>query len=70
MSERKTVNIELTCTMPVEVPTDWTKDDVDFWLEGSSFCLGNLIRQEHDRIESKPGLCDFCVRARAHMVEE
>lgn len=69
MTDKKHVSVRVTFTTELEVPADWTTDDVNFWLEGSSYCLGNIITKEYEEAEEQPGLCNFCQRACAVMLE-
>jgi hypothetical protein len=58
----KTVQVKMTVTYPVEVPAHWSKRDVEFHRNDSSWCCNNAIA-ELDAISNeleKKGEC-FCL---------
>lgn len=41
--KRKKVVVALTIQTIVDVPEDWDKDRIEFWLNGSSSCIDNVV---------------------------
>lgn len=55
---RKRVPVRMTLHMQVEVPEDWDDDMVEFWLNESSHCSNNEVRdlqKQSDAWDSQPG---------------
>ena len=53
----RTVVIEARITLVREVPEDWDSEMVEFQLNGSSWCAGNIIR---DLEKINDGDCCLC----------
>lgn len=62
--------IDLTVRMIITVPQEWGADEIDFYLNESSHCLGNEILQLAEEEQSKPGTCFTCFRAEARYVRD
>lgn len=67
MSEQKW-RVAITAHVTVSVPEDWEADNVDFWLNESSHCLGTEFQRLGEHIASMPSGCDICSRANAVVV--
>lgn len=70
--EKKNVVIELRVKMIVKVPTEWTGDDIDFWLNESSHCLNNEVDQLYmecnDPYFVENSWCNICARAEGEYI--
>ena len=36
-------NVQITINLPMNFPLDWTIQDIEFYLNDSSYCCNNLI---------------------------
>lgn len=55
---RKLVAVRMTVHIQVEVPADWDDDMVEFWLNESSQCANNQVRdlqKQSEEWDSHPG---------------
>lgn len=41
---RQVKNIEIKINLPMDFPSDWTIQDIEFYLNESSYCCDNLIQ--------------------------
>ena len=58
--KRTKKTIQLTINLPMDFPDDWTNDDIEFYLNDSSYCLSNIIN-ELDKYDKTVGcLCNIC----------
>ena len=67
VTARRTVALELKTWLLVSVPRDWDENDINFFFNESSHCIGNEFRQivdEHER-----GHC-ACFRTKARYLRE
>lgn len=62
---KKDVLVRVCFKHTLSVPEDWMDEQINFWLQESSFCLGNIIEAEAKEIQHSPGYCNFCYRAEA-----
>lgn len=71
---QRTVVIEMKIRLVVDVPEDWTVDNIEFKYNGSSHCLSNVFDQIAGELEyldnKEEGICHICHRAEAHYVRE
>jgi hypothetical protein len=69
MSELKKVPIRVAFDTEVEVLADWDDQMIMFWLNDSSWCLGNLIHDEERKMTAADGDEEdhFCGRAEAYL---
>ena len=59
--------IEITSTHMIEVPVDYTVDDITYYLNESSHCLENELEKMLDHPKDT---CDTCWRANAKYIGE
>lgn len=65
----KIVIVDITVRMPVAVPKSYDADAVDFWLNESSHCIGNELKQlaESEFRANERSCCDTCNRTTAEV---
>ena len=71
--ETKKVVIELIVKMIIEVPKDWDKESINFYLNDGSHCLETEVFQlaiEAGFDEKNPPLCSICHRAKGRYVQD
>lgn len=66
MSARQNRTIQLTITLPMDFPSDWTDDDIEFYLNESSYCLSNVLDIVH-KYEEEHGC--ICAISEAHLID-
>jgi hypothetical protein len=58
----RTVVVKMEVTVPICVPADWDEDQIEFWLNDSSWCADNMIQRLEELDEAKgdraPCLCN------------
>lgn len=67
MSKKRNIIIEITTTHMIDIPEDYTEDDIDFYLNDSSHCLETEFIKMMDHPENT---CDTCWRAEARYIRE
>ena len=60
MADRQTKTIQWTINLPMNFPSDWDDDMIEFHLNESSWCCSNLI-SELEKYDEKNGcICGIC----------
>ena len=60
MADRQTKVIQWTINLPMDFPSDWDDDMIEFHLNESSWCCSNLI-SELEKYDEKNGcICGIC----------
>lgn len=60
MADRQTKTIQWTINLPMDFPSDWDDDMIEFHLNESSWCCSNLI-SELEKYDEKNGcICGIC----------
>ena len=60
MTGRQTKTIQWTINLPMDFPSDWDDDMIEFHLNESSWCCSNLI-SELEKYDEKNGcICGIC----------
>ena len=60
MTGRQTKTKQRTKNFPMDFPSDWGDDMIEFHLNESSWCCSNLI-SELEKYDKKNGcICDIC----------
>lgn len=60
MVDRQTKTIQWTINLPMDFPSDWDNDMIEFYLNESSWCCSNLI-SELEKYDEKNGcICGIC----------
>jgi len=67
---RKAVVLKYEVLMVVSVPQSWTKKDIEFHRNDSSWCFSNDIEQLHAEVTHEKSRCNICHRASATFVRE
>lgn len=67
MDEKQTRTVRLSIDLPMEFPAWWTDDDIEFYLNESSYCLSNVLDAAR-RYEKGDGC--ICFISEAHLVEK
>lgn len=44
----------------MDFPDDWTNDDIEFYLNESSYCLSNIIDKLDEYDQTVGCLCNIC----------
>jgi hypothetical protein len=70
VTQRRTVKIELKTWLVISVPQSWTEDDINFYLNNSSHCIGNEIEQLAEENQRVPGECCSCHRTESKYLGE
>lgn len=70
----KKVIIEFIIETTIEVPKGWDEDKINFYLNESSYCQGNLVEQINkemiDHEKTNPNTCNVCHRSSARFLKE
>jgi hypothetical protein len=67
---RRTIVVELKSKMVVTVPQYWTRENIDFFFDGSSHCLANEIQQLAEEAKQEENICHVCSRTTVTFVRE
>ena len=60
MADRQIKTIQWTINLPMDFPSDWDDDMIEFHLNESSWCCSNLI-SELEKYDEKNGcICGIC----------
>lgn len=60
MADRQTKTIQWTINLPMDFPSDWDDDMIEFHLNESSWCCSNFI-SELEKYDEKNGcICGIC----------
>lgn len=62
LEARKLVPVRMTVYLKVEVPDDWDDDAIEFFLNESSHCSNNEVRQLADECDRLGNERCFCSR--------
>ncbi len=52
-------NIEIKINLPMEFPLDWNKEQIEFYLNNSSYCCDNLIRSLQEYSKKHGCICSI-----------
>lgn len=55
----KRIVYELTITMEESVPLEWDADQINFWLNESSWCMGNAFEKLKDMVGNEFCTCQI-----------
>ena len=70
MADRQTKTIQWTINLPMDFPSDWDDDMIEFHLNESSWCCSNLI-SELEKYDEKNGcICGICEAKVAEKIVE
>nr|DAF71241.1 MAG TPA: hypothetical protein [Caudoviricetes sp.] len=60
MTDRQTKTIQWTINLPMDFPSDWDDDMIEFHLNESNWCCSNFI-SELEKYDEKNGcICGIC----------
>lgn len=60
MVDRQTKTIQWTINLPMDFPSDWDNDMIEFYLNESSWCCSNLISKLEKYDEKNGCICGIC----------
>lgn len=60
MADRQTKTIQWTINLPMNSPSDWDDDMIEFHLNESSWCCSNLINELEKYDEKNGCICGIC----------
>lgn len=60
MADRQTKTIQWTINLPMNFPSDWDDDMIEFHLNESSWCCSNLINELEKYDEKNGCICGIC----------
>ena len=60
MADRQTKTIQWTINLPMDFPSDWDDDMIEFHLNESSWCCSNLISKLEKYDEKNGCICGIC----------
>lgn len=55
---RKTVIVKVSFEVLVDVPEEWDAAQIDFWMNGSSYCLSNMVDAMAEQVARWEGAMD------------
>jgi hypothetical protein len=56
---QKWVLVRMTADIPMEMPRSWTKDDIEFKLNESSWCANNIVDDLQTLVDNGLDLCNI-----------
>ncbi len=56
-TERKIVKVKMFTEVCIDVSADWETSDIEFWLNESSWCANNILRELEKQYEGKDKSC-------------
>ncbi len=59
MEKQKQI-VQITINLPMEFPNDWSRKDIEFYLNESSWCNDNYIELLEEYSEKHGCLCHIC----------
>lgn len=60
MADRQTKITQWTISLPMDFPSDWADDMIEFHLNESNWCCSNLIRALEKYDEKNGCICGIC----------
>lgn len=60
MVDRQIKTIQWTINLPMDFPSDWDNDMIEFYLNESSWCCSNLISELEKYDEKNDCICEIC----------
>lgn len=60
MADRQTKTIQWTINLPMDFPSDWDDDMIEFHLNESNWCCSNLISKLEKYDEKNGCICGIC----------
>jgi hypothetical protein len=63
---KKTVKVRMTIEYDTDVPACWNADDVQFWLNESSFCVNDVL----DELQANNDQACLCGRTKLEFVQQ
>lgn len=58
--ERQERTVQWIIKLPMDFPTDWNSDEINFYLNDSSWCCDNLIDELKKYSEKYGCICNIC----------
>ena len=69
MADRQTKTIQWTINLPMNFPSDWDDDMIEFHLNESNWCCSNLISDLASYDEKNACICGICEAKVADKIE-
>ena len=69
MADRQTKTIQWTINLPMDFPSEWDDDMIEFHLNESSWCCSNLISKLKKYDEKNGCICGICEAKVAEKIE-
>lgn len=69
MADKQTKTIQWTINLPMDFPSDWDEDMIEFHLNESSWCCSNLINELKKYDEENGCICGICEAKVADKIE-
>ena len=60
MANRQGRLVEITIKLPMNFPVDWSDEDINFFLNDSSWCFDNIIRELENYSKENGCICNIC----------
>lgn len=60
MADRQTRTIQWTINLPMDFPLDWDDEMIEFYLNESSWCCSNLIKELKKYDKENGCICSIC----------
>ena len=60
MTDRQTKTIQWTINLPMDFPSDWDDDMIEFHLNESNWCCSNVINELEKYDEKNGCICGIC----------
>ncbi len=70
MADRQIKTIQWTINLPMDFPSDWDDDMIEFHLNESSWCCSNLISELEKYDEENGCICGICEAKVAEKIGE
>ena len=56
---RQIKNIEIKINLPMDFPEEWDTNEIEFYLNNSSYCCDNLIKSLQEYSEKHGCICSI-----------
>ena len=70
MADRQIKTIQWTINLPMDFPSDWDNELIEFHLNESSWCCSNLISELEKYDEENGCICGICEAKVADKIED
>lgn len=64
------VVMQFTVKMVVDMPQEWTQDEIEFFVNESSACQSRYYDQLSEEINAEPNSCNICSRSEGRYLRE